>query len=244
MSAAIAPRMNHLNDIDPHYANPATGSLKRYRSNHSANSDTSDGHPWTEPECQPAVNYDFGNSFGYEVFLQQIAADEHDELCLDALPSQVENKREEEEGSALPKAIPVLVINRRESHVFVPLSFLSVSEVNQPTALKGADLVSGPTIEEAPLDGHSEDEEDEDSGSDTDSDGYESDFSYFPVPPPSVAPIVSRTVQVLVVDDSAVQRKVSRVQLSGKVSESVGIAILSILLSFEYTLSLDLPFLA
>ena len=273
----------HVSHHDPVFDHPANGSLKRNRHENNYNSDTSDGYPWKLAASQPdtTLTYDYGRSFGYEVFLQKIAVDEHEDLFRD---------RSEDDDFNLPSFNSLQGSgvgcsgSRRGSDISIPLSTLTM-EINDH-------IMDGYKILEAPLlmnpdkiredpqylyesfklkkdsdDNHDhrikdknhdidntkdknnnndddiyknnetdgelttgnngndtendkyEFEKNYSSDSDTDSDDYESELSYFTVSPISVVPIVSRTVQVLVVDDSLVQRKISRVLLSGKVKE-------------------------
>ena len=191
--------------MEPEFGDSAIRNLKRLRHDHCNNSDTSDGGPWKLPASEPAVTYDYGDSFGYEVYMLKIAADELAEPSSpssDDEPLGVDELQIEKELSRLGEHDGS---TSGDDRMMSRLEIDVVRESHLKANNQGIASYSGKSVKV------------ERSDSDSDSDGYESDFSYFTVSPVSVAPVVGRTVQVLVVDDSVIQRKISRCLLSGKV---------------------------
>ena len=192
-------------------------SLKRNRHDNSNTSDTSDGYPskTSSPETVVA-DYDFGRLFGYEVFLEKEGFDDRDDLVTDRSSEGVD------EYPSSPTKRNKTRSKRSESDVGIHLSSLTMNSPRHlPDAISSDNSKAVETNNEIENDAtdDNEDTENNDSGTESDSDdGYDSDYSYLSASPVSVAPIVSRTVQVLVVDDSQLQRKISRVLLSGKVT--------------------------
>lgn len=197
-------------------------SLKRNRHDNCNTSDTSDGYPSRSSTSEPVADYDFGRLFGYEVFMERDGSDEQDDLntdrsseCQDDYPSSPSKRNK-------------IRSKRSDSDVGIPLSSLTVNSprlnpdgLNPPVkdSIHERRDKTNNELENDVTDDNN-DTENNNSGTESDSDGgYESDFSYFSVSPVSVAPIISRTVQVLVVDDCLLQRKISRVLLSGKVKD-------------------------
>lgn len=203
---------------EPDFCASTIGSLKRLRNDICTNSDTSDGHPWKVPTSETSVHYDYGDSFGYEVYMLKIAADELGEpgsASSEDEPLSVDELQIEKEEVCLSELDGIETISYGDDDNLINMI------IHSPSSRLEID-VNRDEIQSDAIRRHIEalkvDEEDkDDSDTDSDSDGYESDFSYFTVSPVSVAPVVGRTVQVLVVDDSALQRKISRCLLSGKV---------------------------
>ena len=192
-------------------------SLKRNRHDNCNTSDTSDGYPskTSSPETVVA-DYDFGRLFGYEVFLEKEGFDEHDDLFTDRSSEGID------EYPSSPSKRNKTRSKRSDSDVGIPLSSLTMNSPRlSPDANFCDDTKADENNDEIENDATDDNEDTENNNSGTESnsdDGYDSDFSYLSASPVSVAPIISRTVQVLVVDDSQLQRKISRVLLSGKVT--------------------------
>lgn len=201
--------------MEPQFSDISIGGLKRLRNDVQLNnSDTSDGNPWKVPTSEVLLDYDYGDSFGYEVYMLKMGADELDgNNCFssDDESISVDELLIEREESCLGK------IGGEESTCYGEedaLTCLSMQTCSQH--VMGKSLYDGD--KESEVFNCLEDDDTVLSDSDSDSDGYESDFSYFTVSPVSVAPVVGRTLQFLVVDDSLLQRKISRCLLSGKVT--------------------------
>lgn len=202
--------------IETDFSESTIGSLKRLRNDNCNNSDTSDGHPWKVQTSETSVHYDYGDSFGYEVYMLKIAADELEEPgspSSEDEPLSVDELHIEKEEVCMSDLDGIETISCGDDENLINMIIQSPPsrlEIDVNREELRSDAVRR-HIEALNVD------EGENSDSDSDSDGYESDFSYFTVSPVSVAPVVGRTVQVLVVDDSALQRKISRCLLSGKV---------------------------
>ena len=209
--------------MEPEFGDSANRNLKRLRHDHCNNSDTSDGGPWKLPASEPAVTYDYGDSFGYEVYMLKIAADELAEPSSpssDDEPLGVDELQIEKELSRLGEHDGS---TSGDDRMMSRLEIDVVRESHLKANNQGIASYSGKSVKV------------ERSDSDSDSDGYESDFSYFTVSPVSVAPVVGRTVQVLVVDDSVIQRKISRCLLSGKVHSTTQLVTLLALYQTQTT---------
>jgi hypothetical protein len=220
--------------IEPEFCISTIGSLKRLRSDNCTNSDTSDDHPWKVPTSETSVHYDYGDSFGYEVYMLKIAADELDEPgspSSEDEPLSVDELQIEKDEVRLSELDGIETISCGDDDNLISMI------IHSPPSRLEID-VNREELKSDAIRRHIEalkvDEEDTHSDSDSDSDGYESDFSYFTVSPVSVAPVVGRTVQVLVVDDSALQRKISRCLLSGKVLLTTSYPISSFLFQHSY----------